>query len=61
MTEQTGRDEYSCTLTVIQAASLQDNQDDQCGGIVLYSEDERIVCPNMLKNRLDLAFEEFLP
>ena len=61
MTEKTGRDEYECTLTVMDEVYLKDSQDKGCGGIILYTEDERIVCPNMIVNRLDLAFEEYLP
>lgn len=61
MKKQTGRDEYLCTLSVMQDRSITDDQDDGCGGIVVYTEDHRIVCPNMLSSRLQLAFEECLP
>ena len=61
MLEKTERDEYECTLEVIEGHYLQDEQDHGCGGVILYTENQRIVCPNTLYNRLDLAFEEFLP
>ena len=61
MLEKTERDEYECTLEVIEGTYLKDDQDMGCGGVILYTENQRIVCPNTLFNRLNLAFEEFLP
>ena len=61
MLEKTGRDEYECTLEVFDTTFLKDDQDLGCGGVILYTDNQRIVCPNTLFNRLDLAFEEFLP
>lgn len=61
MQEKTGRDEYNCTLSVMKERFIQKEQDDDCGGIILYTADKRIVCPNMLTSRLHLAFEECLP
>ena len=61
MEEKTGRDEYVCTLTTLDQVFLKDSQDKGCGGVILYTEDERIVCPNMIINRLHLAFEEYQP
>mmetsp|Transcript_1882 Transcript_1882/g.2608 ORF Transcript_1882/g.2608 Transcript_1882/m.2608 type:complete len:233 (-) Transcript_1882:52-750(-) len=61
MLEKTGRDEYECELEIISEKFLTDEQDQGCGGVVLYTVNNRIVCPNTLLNRLDLAFEEFLP
>ena len=58
--EQTGRDEYNCELEILDE-SLSEDQDKGCGGVILYTDNNRIVCPNTLLNRLDLAFEEFLP
>ena len=60
MKEKTERD-YECTLEVIDAKFLTDDVDMGCGGVILYTANERIVCPNTLFNRLNLAFEEFLP
>ena len=61
MTEKTGRDEYSTKLSVIEDNFLSDDRDKGCGGIVLYTSDSRIVCPNTIVNRVNLAFEEMLP
>ena len=59
MSEKTGR-EYQCELRVFEE-HFGDERDNGCGGIILYTEDSRIVVPNMLINRLDLGFEEMLP
>lgn len=40
---------------------LTDEKDLGCGGVILYSENKKIVCPNMLHSRLNLALEEMLP
>ena len=61
MKEKTGRDEYNCTLTVMDDKFITSDQDEDCGGVILYTENKRIVCPNMLVSRLTLAFEECLP
>ena len=61
MLEKTERDEYNCTLTVMEGDYLTDDVDQGCGGVILYTEDQRTVVPNMLVNRLNLAFEEYLP
>lgn len=53
--------EYKCVLTVIDSEYLTPESGGDCGGVVLYSQDRRIVCPNTLKNRLDLCLEELLP
>lgn len=61
MKEKTGRDEYATTLTIMEERYITDEQDQGCGGIIMYSSDYKIVCPNMLSSRLQLAFEECLP
>ena len=61
MTEKTGRDEYATELTVLEDSFLSEERDMGCGGVVLYTADSRIVCPNTLCNRLDLVYEEMLP
>ena len=53
--------EYDCELIVISDSHLQAETGGACGGIVLMSENRRIVCLNTLKERLDLVFEELLP
>ena len=59
MKEKTDRD-YECKLKVYEE-HFGDERDKGCGGIILYTDDSRIVVPNMLINRLDLGFEEMLP
>ena len=61
MLEKTERDEYVCSLGLMEGDHLTDEVDQGCGGVILYTEDQRTVVPNMLANRLDLAFEEYLP
>ena len=61
MKDKTGRDEYECKLSVMTDRKITKEQDEDCGGIILYTENHRIVCPNMLISRLGLAFEECLP
>lgn len=60
MMEET-KNEYKCILTIVESEFLTTEQGGDCGGIVLYSQDRKIVCPNTLMNRLDLCFEELLP
>ena len=61
MHEKTGRDEYKCELTVLEDNFLKEEQDEGCGGVIVYTVNSKIVCPNNLKDRLNLAFEELLP
>ena len=53
--------EYSCELEVWDKEFLTEEEGGQCGGVVMMSENLRIVCSNTLKERLDLVFEELLP
>lgn len=53
--------EYSTTLKLIEAEYLTLEEGGECGGIVLYTVNKKIVCYNTLKSRLDLCFEELLP
>ena len=61
MKDTTKRDEYTCELTVLDDNFLGEDKDQGCGGIILYTADSRIVCPNTIINRLYLSFEELLP
>ena len=60
MQEQTGR-EYATELTVLEDNFLTDEKDKGCGGVILYSTDSRVVCPNTIIQRLELVYEEMLP
>ena len=61
MEQQTGRDEYECTLEVYEESYITDDRDKGCGGIILYTSNSRTVCENTLYSRLELAFQELLP
>ena len=55
------KEDYHTKLTLVESEFLTAEQGGECGGIVLFSTDKRIVCSNTLKSRLDLCFEELLP
>ena len=38
MQEQTEKDDYICTLKIIEGASLTEDKDKGCGGVILYTE-----------------------
>ena len=61
MAAETGRDEYSCELVVLDDNFMSAEKDQGCGGVILYTANSRIVCANTLYERLDLAYEELLP
>ncbi len=52
--------EYETTLKLMEGDFLTPEYG-ECGGIVLCTTNKKIVCPNTLKSRLDLCFEELLP
>lgn len=60
MKKETNED-YKTKLNLNETEFLTPDQGGECGGVVLYSLDKRIVCNNTLKSRLDLCFEELLP
>lgn len=61
-TQNTNDDiKYETELKVIEGAYLTVEEGGECGGIILYSENRKIVCGNTLQNRLELCFEELLP
>jgi hypothetical protein len=53
--------DYKTKLRLNETEFLTPEQGGECGGILLYYLDKRIVCNNTLKSRLDLCFEELLP
>jgi V-type H+-transporting ATPase subunit E len=53
--------EYATKLRVIDTDFLTLEEGGECGGVILYNLNRKIVCPNTLKSRLDLCFEELLP
>lgn len=52
---------YNTTLKLSEGEYLTPEQGGECGGVVLFTTNRKIVCPNTLKSRLDLCFEELLP
>jgi V-type H+-transporting ATPase subunit E len=60
MKKETNED-YATKLTLNETDFLTVEQGGECGGILLYTTDKRIVCNNTLRSRLDLCFEELLP
>lgn len=63
MTREAGESDltYSTKLKLMDADFMTPEEGGECGGIVLYTLNRRIVCYNTLKSRLDLCFEELLP
>lgn len=53
--------EYHSTLRLIEDQYLTPEEGGECGGVVLTNPNRKIVCPNTIKSRLDLCFEELLP
>jgi V-type H+-transporting ATPase subunit E len=54
-------EEYKTKLILADGEFLTAEHGGECGGIVMFTTDRRIVCKNTLKSRLDLCFEELLP
>ncbi len=52
---------YATKLRLLEGDFLTLEEGGECGGVVLYTVNRKIVCPNTLKSRLDLCFEELLP
>jgi V-type H+-transporting ATPase subunit E len=53
--------QYSTTLRLLEGDFLTAEEGGECGGVIMYTSNRRIVCPNTIKSRLDLCFEELLP
>jgi V-type H+-transporting ATPase subunit E len=61
MTREVSEGEYKTKLRLLDGEQLTAEEGGECGGVVMYNLNRRIVCPNTLKSRLDLCFEELLP
>ena len=46
---------------MVEGEHLTNEEGGECGGVILYNMNKRIVCTNTLQSRLDLCFEELLP
>lgn len=53
--------DYKTRLILNQDTPLRPEEGGECGGVILSTTNDRIVCNNTLKSRLDLCFEELLP
>jgi len=61
MQEKTGRDEYATNINMIEGDYLTADEDQDCGGVVVFNSEKTIVCKNMIVSRLKQTFEECLP
>lgn len=61
MQEKTGRDEYSTIIEIVEDDFLTADEDQDCGGVVVFNSEKTIVCKNMIVSRLKQTFEECLP
>ena len=61
MNKETEKDDYVCKLIILDDNFLSDDQEQGCGGVIIYTMDSKIVCKNTLVDRLHLAIEELLP
>ena len=52
---------YKTKLRLLDGEFLTVEEGGECGGVILTNVNRKIVCPNTLKSRLDLCFEELLP
>lgn len=52
---------YSTNLRLVETEYLTNEEGGECGGIILFTPNRKIVCLNTLKSRLELCFEELLP
>jgi V-type H+-transporting ATPase subunit E len=59
--EDGSRNEYKTKLKLVDDLYLTAEEGGECGGVVLFTINRKIVCSNTLKSRLDLCFEELLP
>ena len=61
MQKETGRDEYQCKVSMFQGSPLTDEDDEGCGGVVVYNSDQRIWCQNTINRRLDQSLHGMMP
>lgn len=61
MAKEAPEGEYKTTLKLVDNEFMTAEDGGECGGVVLFNGNRKIVCANTLKSRLDLCFEELLP
>jgi vacuolar-type H+-ATPase subunit E/Vma4 len=52
---------YQTKLKLLEGDYLTIEDGGECGGVIMFTTNKKIVCTNTLKSRLDLCFEELLP
>lgn len=60
MLRETQRD-YACRLSIREDKYLSKENGGECGGVILFAHNRRIVCSNTLEDRLMQVFEAELP
>ena len=60
MKKETG-EEYKTKIVIIGDRQLNKEEGGECGGVIMYNSNRKIVCINTLYSRLNLCFEELLP
>ena len=61
MKKEASEGEYKTHLKLMEGEFLTPEDGGECGGIIIFTPNRKIVCINTLKSRLDLCFEELLP
>ncbi len=61
MQKEAPEGEYKTKLKLVEGEYLMPEDGGECGGIIIFTPNRKIVCINTLKSRLDLCFEELLP
>lgn len=61
MEKEAPEGEYRTTLKLIESENMGPEDGGDCGGVIVFTPNRKIVCVNTLKSRLDLCFEELLP
>ena len=61
MAKEAPEGEYKTKLKLLEGEYLTPEEGGECGGVIMFNSNRKIVCTNTLKSRLDLCFEELLP
>ncbi len=61
MEKEVAEGHYETKLKLIEGENMGNDEGGECGGVIVFTPDRKIVCINTLKSRLDLCFEELLP
>ena len=61
MEKEAPESEYATILKLVEGENMTAEDGGECGGVIVFTPNRKIVCINTLKSRLDLCFEELLP